>query len=136
MKLILPATVTWFTSEEIMMGRTIPEELFPNILPTVMLLNDLREWYGKPIYIHSTYRSPEYNQAVGGKKNSLHLKFNAIDFGVKDYKDLKKLYDKLNEWDYNQEIYHWPAMGLGLYERQKFIHADTRGKFGMRRARW
>lgn len=133
MDLVLPATIKWFSSKEICMGRQIPEELFPNILPTVMLLNDLREWYGKPIFIHSTYRSPEYNKAVGGKKNSLHLRFNAIDFGVKDFKDLEMLYNKLKEWNNTGE---WPNMGLGLYERQNFIHADTRGKFGMRKAYW
>lgn len=134
MKLVLPASVIHFTAEEICMGRQIPEGLLPNILVTVMVLDELRKWYGKPIFIHSTYRSPEYNAAVGGKKNSLHLRFNAIDFGVEDYKDLEKLYNKLDEWDRGD--FHWPAMGLGLYERQQFIHVDTRGKFGMRRARW
>jgi uncharacterized protein YcbK (DUF882 family) len=134
MRLVLPAPVIHFTSEEICMGRQIPEELFPNILVTVILLDELRKWYNKSIFIHSTYRSPEYNQAIGGKKNSLHLKFNAIDFGVKNYFDLPKLYAKLDEWDRGN--FNWPAMGIGLYERQSFIHVDTRGKFGMRRARW
>lgn len=134
MELILPATTKWFTGKEICMGRVIPEELFPNILPTVMVLDALREWYGKPIYVHSTYRSPEYNQAVGGKKNSLHLKFNAIDFGIKNFKDLRMLYEKLDGWDVEGKYEY--KFGIGLYERQQFIHIDTRGLFGMKRARW
>lgn len=134
MELVFPATVTHFTVAEIKMGRIIPPELYYNILPTVLVLNDLREWYGKPIIIHSTYRSPEYNKAVGGKPKSLHLKFNAIDWTVKRISDLEMLYNKLDEWD-RANLYAY-AFGLELYERGNFIHLDTRGLFGMRRARW
>lgn len=133
-KLVLPASVKWFTAEEICMGRDIPIDLFHNIYPTVLVLDALREWYGKPIFVHSTYRSPEYNQAVGGKKNSLHLKFNAIDFGIKNFKDLRMLYEKLDGWDVEGKYEY--KFGIGLYERQQFIHLDTRGLFGMKRARW
>lgn len=133
-RLVLPASIVHFTAEEVSMGRDIPIELFHNIYPTIMVLDALREWYGKPIYVHSTYRSPEYNAAVGGKKNSLHLKFNAIDFGIKNFNDLKMLYEKLDGWDIENKYPH--KFGLGLYERQRFVHLDTRGMFGMNRARW
>ena len=36
------------------------------------VLDPLREWYGKPIYISSGYRCPELNKAVGGVSNSFH----------------------------------------------------------------
>jgi hypothetical protein len=74
--------ITNFTIDEITMGRNIPEQLLWNILPTIRVLQELRSKYDKPIFINSSYRSPAYNKLVRGKKKSLHLDFNAIDFTV------------------------------------------------------
>jgi len=76
-----------------------------NIIPTIIILDKLREFYNKPIYILSTYRSPEYNKAVKGKSNSLHLVFNAIDFTIANHKDLLKLYNKLDGWDQTPNMF-------------------------------
>ncbi len=35
-------------------------------------LDELREQYGKPIRINSSYREPNYNETVGGVKRSAH----------------------------------------------------------------
>ena len=37
------------------------------------VLDPLREWYGKPIYVNSGYRCPQLNRMVGGKPTSQHL---------------------------------------------------------------
>ena len=118
-----------FTQKELEMGRKIPDELYKNIIPTASILDALRSEYGKPIFINSTYRSPEYNRAVGGKTKSLHLDFNAIDWSVKDKKDLKMLYNLLDKWDKEENKFNFLPkkrgnMGLGLYST--FIHLDTR----------
>ena len=42
-------------------------------------LDNIREFYGKPIIITSGYRCPELNAKVGGKPNSQHLKGEAAD---------------------------------------------------------
>lgn len=118
-----------FTQKELEMGRKIPDELYKNIIPTASILDALRSEYGKPIFINSTYRSPEYNRAVGGKTKSLHLDFNAIDWSVKDKKDLKMLYNLLDKWDKENGRFNFLPkkcgnMGLGIYTT--FIHLDTR----------
>jgi uncharacterized protein YcbK (DUF882 family) len=130
-----------FTPREILNGRDVPDNLLQNIIPTVKVLNDLREKYGYPIYINSTYRDKDYNKAVGGKKNSLHLEFNAIDFTVKNQKDLKSLYEILDKWDKTEGLFQTILpkpkgnFGLGLYPN--FIHLDTRSILNRRSpARW
>lgn len=117
-----------FTMEEITMGRKIPDNLLWNILPTIRVLQELRNWYERPILINSSYRSASYNKLVNGSKKSLHLEFNAIDFTVADKKDLKKLYLQLDIWDKEHHFKFLPkagSMGIGFYEN-RFIHLDTR----------
>jgi len=46
------------------------------------VLEPLRALLGKPIHVSSGYRSPEVNKAVGGSKNSQHLRGEAVDFTV------------------------------------------------------
>jgi len=120
--------ITNFTIDEITMGRNIPEQLLWNILPTIRVLQNLRSKYDKPIFINSSYRSPAYNKLVRGKKKSLHLDFNAIDFTVVKKEDLESLYLQLDIWDKEHHFKFLPksgSMGLGLYEN-RFVHLDTR----------
>ena len=128
--------ITNFTGKEICNGWDIPDELLLNILPTVMCLQILRDYYKKPIYPNSTYRSPDYNKAVNGAKNSLHLRFNAIDFTVKNHKDLNRLYLFLDFKDISSGFGFLPKNSLGLKQYETFIHLDTRTTLGMRKARW
>lgn len=66
------------------------QDLWDNIIPTLIVLDALREHYGQPIKIHSAYRSKAYNQASddaatgykGRAKTSQHIAFTAIDFTV------------------------------------------------------
>lgn len=44
-----------------------------------VLLEEIRAEFGEPICINSGYRSPEHNAAVGGAKNSFHVKGQAAD---------------------------------------------------------
>jgi hypothetical protein len=123
-----------FSGKEICNGWDIPDELLKNIFSTVKILQDLRTQYGKPIYLNSTYRSPDYNKAVGGALNSMHLQFNAIDFTVKNHSDLETLYNVLDNWDRLHKYYTKKMFGLGKYKT--FIHFDTRGTLGKASARW
>ena len=48
----------------------------------VVLLQCIREHFGKPVHITSGYRTAEHNAAVGGSQSSQHLLGRAADFYV------------------------------------------------------
>ena len=50
----------------------------------VVLLQCIREHFGKPVHITSGYRTAAHNAAVGGSKSSQHLLGRAADFYVED----------------------------------------------------
>ena len=116
----------------------LPEVLIKNIIPTIRVLDELREWYSFPIILNCTYRDKEHNKTVGGEKNSLHLSFNAIDFTINNKNNLALLYYHLNFQDSVRHFNFLPktgAMGLGLYGT--FVHIDTRSILGRKTpARW
>lgn len=49
------------------------------------LLEPIRTHFGSPVIIHSAYRCPGLNEAIGGSKTSQHMKFEAADFHVKSH---------------------------------------------------
>lgn len=57
------------------------------------VLDPLREWYGKPIYVNSGYRCPQLNHMVGGKPTSQHLKGEAADITAGSKEENRKLFD-------------------------------------------
>jgi len=59
-----------------------PKALWHNIVPTLAVLVAVRAKFGKPLIIHSTYRSKAYNAGVGGVARSQHMAFRAIDFHI------------------------------------------------------
>lgn len=56
------------------------------------VLDPLREWYGKPIYVNSGYRCPQLNRMVGGKPTSQHLKGEAADITAESKEENRKLF--------------------------------------------
>lgn len=97
-----------------------PRDLWPNILPALRVLDELRDALNCPIRITSSYRSPSYNHACGGKPSSFHKQFKAIDFQV-DGSTLHEAHKILEKWRKKGKF----AGGLSLYPT--FIHVDTRG---------
>jgi hypothetical protein len=61
------------------------------------VLDPLREWYGKPIYVNSGYRNLILNRAVGGVSNSQHVKGEAADIDVHNTEENQKLYDYITQ---------------------------------------
>ena len=105
----------------------VPRELWGHILPTLEILDWLREQVG-PLTVNSAYRDPAYNKAVGGAADSRHVHFNAVDFRSRA-KTPKQLAQILENHKFAQ------AFGIGIYKT--FVHLDTRGVFGLPApARW
>lgn len=76
-------------------------------------LDKVREMWGKPIGVNSGYRSPELNRAVGGAKNSQHLRGEASDITTGSKENNRKLFNMILASDipYDQLIdesgYRW-----------------------------
>lgn len=61
------------------------------------VLDPLREWYGKPIYVNSGYRCKELNTAIGGAPTSQHMKGEAADITAGSKDENKKLFDYIRD---------------------------------------
>lgn len=82
----------------------------------VVILQKIRDHYGKAVNINSAYRTPTYNKKVGGATYSQHLYGTAADIrinGVKP-KDLAAYIETLMP-NYG---------GIGIYPT--FVHVDIR----------
>ena len=70
------------------------------------VLQPLRDFLGKPVVISSGYRCPELNKAVGGVRNSQHMKGEAADIHVENTEHLLKImHFIMNETDFDQVIW-------------------------------
>jgi len=98
-----------------------PRAIWKNIIPTVKVLQLLRDRLGRSIYISSSYRSKLYNSALSGAATgSYHMKFMACDIQVSGVSP-RKVHAALADI---REEGHFSG-GLGLYST--FVHIDTRG---------
>lgn len=99
-----------------------PEILWPNIVPTIRVLDQLRDMLGAAIIITSCYRSPEYNATIpGSAKNSYHSQFMAADFHCK--RGSPALWSETLKRLRNEGLFDG---GIGVYPG--FVHVDTRGR--------
>lgn len=72
-----------------------PEAIASLVYLCAMVLEPLREKWGKPIHINSGYRSKSLNNRVGGVANSYHLKGLAADIRVQHENEAKQLLNVL-----------------------------------------
>lgn len=119
----------WFSPREVMnyanstrsgVRNSLPEDpqLWENLVPTLWVVDQLRESIELPIRLTSIYRSPAYNKAVGSSSGSFHRKNSAIDFQV-DGMSPTQSFNRLNKMR-NAGCF---TGGLGLYST--FVHVDT-----------
>lgn len=94
-----------------------------------VVLDPLREAYGKPITVNSGYRSTALNKAVGGVKSSQHLTGEAADITVGSKEGNKWLFEYIkNNLPYDQLIdeynYSWVHVSLDadMCNRREIIH--------------
>lgn len=108
-----------------------PESLWPNIVPTLIVADSLREIVGVPLTITSAYRSAAYNAAVGGETRSYHMSFMALDLipgGNVTPAQLataaRKRRGKTFKIPGSNDSFVWRG-GIGKYP--SFVHIDCRG---------
>lgn len=124
----------YFTFDELLQSNTakirgiknIPDspEIYDNLQALVEnVLDPLRSFYGKPIYVSSGYRCSALNKAVSGSKTSQHLFGQAADIYVKNTVENKKLYDLIikNKLPFDQII-----LEKGTIYNPQWIHVSYR----------
>ena len=90
---------------------------------TLQVLEGVRQHFGAPVFVHSGYRCPNHNKAVGGASSSQHLYGRAVDFEVDGV-----LPDSVAQ---HLETTYPQKYGIGRYD--SFTHLDTRSG---PRSRW
>jgi N-acetylmuramoyl-L-alanine amidase len=100
-----------------------PKHLWPRITNTALMLDRIRGELGTAVRITSCYRSPAYNDCVGGEDNSLHSQFNAVDFTCQS--GTPEIWRRVAVRLRNQDARF--VGGIGTYTSQNFVHIDTRG---------
>lgn len=116
-----------FNATELLVGRyrdkngPPPAAIWHNIVPTIVVLDALREEYGSSMKLVSVYRTEAYNDPAknpGRARLSQHQAFTAIDFQVSGVKpvDVKA---KLQSWQDTK----WFYSGLRFVRKQVKISA-------------
>lgn len=77
-------------------------------------LEKIRTHFNAPIYVSSGYRCPTHNSAVGGARQSYHMRGQAADITVEGVTPAEVA-------KYAESI---GILGIGLYD--SFVHVDTR----------
>lgn len=99
----------------------------PELVEHAQMMQELRDWYGKPLNVSSWYRAKNFNKSVGGASNSAHLDGRATDI------------NNIPESLYSEFITAWQVIcsihnkigGIELYEWG--MHFDSYSdKFGFK----
>lgn len=79
-------------------------------------LQKIRDHFGTAVTVNSAYRSPAYNQKVGGAKASYHMKGQAFDIVVKGHTPA-------------EVARYAQTLGIkGIIQYNSFVHVDSRTK--------
>lgn len=114
-----------FSLEE--MSNTMASEdiklvLTPEVVEFAQMIQELRNFHGKPMNVNSWYRTPKFNLSIGGDPKSIHLDGRAADIAVTDYENLTIA------WQVICSI-HGKIGGVNYYPA--FMHFDNyEDKFG------
>jgi hypothetical protein len=100
------------TATRLGLNNTIPPELIPNARLVAEKLEVVRAAFGKPVRVHSCYRAPSVNAAVGGSATSAHRFALAADFTIPGVSVLEVCrWCAENITDFDQVIYEFGEGG-------------------------
>ena len=126
--------IRFFSAKELTLQRRWHQYVIPSlsiwwhIIHTLEYADKLRSLLGR-LRVVSGYRCYQYNQEVGGARNSQHMAFRALDLqpldsGIDEIKEMILHY--WHQWRNTSAS----DMGIGGYAT--FIHID----FGFKRRKW
>lgn len=102
------------------------------VIDHIQRLQKFRTWYNRAMKIVSGYRTKEYNERIGGSKNSKHVEGIASDIALpkKYYKFSKARQEEFlnnikNKWI---ELCNNDGLGGGIGFYDTFFHLDSRAK--------
>lgn len=102
-------------------GTPVPKKYHANVKLLAQNLQVLRDTIKEPIRINSGYRTPEYNNEIGGESNSKHMIAQAADITIQN-KSPRQVYNIIERLISEKKMRQG---GLGLY--RGFVHYDVRG---------
>ena len=103
-----------------------------------VIMQPLRDWYGKPIDITSSYRSPQLNMAIGVSATSDHCFGRAIYFTV-PREDYKMIFDWVKTnlqfdqliWEFGDNTApNWIHVSFRQGQNRKQVLKAIKGAFG------
>lgn len=119
-------------------------EAWPAILPSLILLDRFRHWFGAPVQSISGFRCPSYNTkppkgrelpygGPNGARDSRHMSFEAIDFMYRERDEHGHINVK-PFLDFYHALYANGSDGIGVYDT--FIHLDRYTRGPRKAKRW
>jgi len=104
----------------------LPDDFLPATKLVVQYADALRELHGSAIICGNGYRPVDYNERVGGSKNSAHIRGAAMDLDpTRGHSDFALLCARA--WLGTKRMH-----GLGVYNRRVHIDVDHDGSAGKR----
>lgn len=98
------------------------------------MMQELRDWYGKPLNVSSWYRTKSFNKSCNGSKNSAHLDGLATDINNINTKDNETV-KRFTHWWQAICTAHGKIGGVEVYKWG--MHFDSYSdKFGCKTFRY
>jgi len=109
-------------------------EIVDNLRWTASLLEEVRELLGVSIIVTSGYRSPKANAAIGGAKNSQHVRGFAADIIAPDFGDPYQVAKAISESSirYDQlinEFGRWVHISVSEAPRRQDLSVFRPGEY-------
>lgn len=98
------------------------DDIDPKLVET---LQEIREFWGKPIHITSGCRCAKHNKNVGGKATSPHLKGAAADTAFSDPDEKQKFVELVLRMHQQGRLPHLGGLGDMAYSNG-CVHLDTK----------
>ncbi len=117
-------------------GDSVPSEAIPGLISLIRgVLQPIRDEWNAPLIVVSGYRTPEWNQRVGGATTSTHLFVDdeaGVDIRPVRLAEVTKLHALILAKQMRGEL---PGLG-GLGEYTSWCHVDSRKLPSGRLRRW